>query len=568
MMSGRGPGRISPVLFLVLAFLFTGIGCGDTKENEALMKEREFNLQMEKLLKVYNIPSVSACIIKRDKKGIWNIAWEGAYGYRMALWPRIKANRNTIYPAGSITKIFTATAVMQLVEKGLIDLDRDVSEYLRFPVRNPGLDYNDPDNPVPPVTVRQLLSHRSGLNYPPLNFFLEHKKLGLLDFGVFKNTTELEAYLARKESWSHEVPGDPGKNIFYLPGEHYCYSNVGYLMLGFVIEEAVNRDKNPATPFISWSQYIRDVILSPLGMDLTNFYWINYPFLKRFNRAQGYIERPYIKVENLDHSTLALTAENKQDASMSGGILVPNEPPVRNSTIGFKYNAGGAAGQILSTARDLAVFFIVHLNNGAGYKRDKDGGIQYDNHGKPIPVKILSSESVRLMHDFGNSSLCPVARSSDPPARTGLFNITEYGLGWMRVNLGGRYWNYPWNPATHPSKEIDWQLLEKSGIIRNGTCTNSNDGGLNIEGHGGDLPGYHSGMFRVADDLAIVYLMNENFSEENHDESRMQPERFRHYTSRCDGVGYLVDVDGALPHNIVKFSEIEYLLMQMAASLR
>lgn len=82
------------------------------------------------IMKANNIPGLGACIVKKDK-----LVWIGAFG-----WADVEGMKpmteETIQNIGSISKTITATAVMQLWEKGKFDLDDDVNKYLPFPVRN------------------------------------------------------------------------------------------------------------------------------------------------------------------------------------------------------------------------------------------------------------------------------------------------------------------------------------------------------------------------------------------------------------------------------------------------
>lgn len=509
-----------------------------------------FTGNMARLLDTYNLPSLSACILKRED-GVWRIAWQGVYGNRMYLLPRLKANADTIYVFGSITKVFTATAVMQLVEEGRIDLDADVNTYLPFTLRNPGLDYRD--RPVPPITVRQLLAHRAGLPTTPVSFFLQYRRILTRDFGVFRDARELQTYLSRKENWAHINAQEPGSATYYRPGEHYCYSNIGYLILGFVIEHVINPGTNDGTPAITWQDYIDARILKPLGMHATHPSWVEYG-LKSYNSAQGYIEKPFLRRPNPAY----LAGDHTQPPS----LLTSRRSGVANTTMGYLFNAGGAAGQMKGTATDLAYFLIAHLNGGLGYARDEDGNIRFDAQHQPLTVRILKPESIAAMHAFDDPRLTSIDWSN-PTDDPGLFKINGYGLGWMRVNWGGRYWNGPWNPDRAPQGGVDWAALNQHGIH-----PRPEGGGLDVEGHMGDVPGYHACMFRVSDDLAIIYLTNERFSEETRDESRMQPQRFKHVHTIRDNAAPLKDYDGALPHNLVKYSELEYLLLQKAMSLK
>lgn len=568
--------------YLALALLLTVVMCHGTQaptDKSRSEDDKMFQTHMEELLKTYNIPSVTACILKRDADGLWNIAWKGAYGNRVAIWAKIRADLDTIYAIGSITKTFTATAVMQLAEKGLIDLDADISTYMPFAIRNPGLNYNDPLNPIPPITVRDLLSHRSGLPMLDMNFFARHKIFILLEFGIFKDVNDLRDYLKRPEAWAHSCPDDPHKRMYYRPGERFSYSNVGYLILAYMIEEVINRHKAElgiTVQHMTWREYIYTYILNPLGMHSTKFTWQEYP-LWGIKRAQGYIERRYVARINPAYprdqngNPLPGPAYYAPGVSMPREIFVPQKQPLRNPTIGFLYNAGGAAGEMKSTVTDLASFMIVHLNSGLGYKRDEKGNTLPGPNGRPQTIRILSAESVNAMHAVHDPRLVPTTLACGTSDDAELAKMTGYGLGWMSANLGGRYWNYPWNPDLNSQYRVDWQLLRHAGIVpqpMHRSKGRDEGGGLNVEGNAGDLPGYHAGMYRVADNLAIIYFMNENLADEMHDESMIQPQKFKRYTSAHDGGPEFKTLGGAFPHWLVKISELQYLLLQKAASLK
>jgi CubicO group peptidase (beta-lactamase class C family) len=97
------------------------------------------------------IPGLAAVIIKSGQ-----IAWSRGYGFADIGAGRRMDPAATIQNIGSISKTFTGTAVMQLVERNLIDLDQDVSRYLQFEVRHPA-------HPAIPLTCRLLMTHRSGI---------------------------------------------------------------------------------------------------------------------------------------------------------------------------------------------------------------------------------------------------------------------------------------------------------------------------------------------------------------------------------------------------------------------
>ncbi len=157
---------------------------------------------------------------------------------------------DTAFRIGSVTKLLTAVAVMQLSEHGLVDLDAPASEYLRaFRLR--------PANPrFRPVTLRHLLTHTSGI--PDVR-----SPLDLLHFnwGPFEGRPPL-----------HSVPvGEPmptladyyraGLRIVVEPGTSFAYSNHGFATLGQIVEDVGG---------LPLDRYLREQIIDPLGMDTSD----------------------------------------------------------------------------------------------------------------------------------------------------------------------------------------------------------------------------------------------------------------------------------------------------------
>jgi len=138
----------------------------------------------------------------------------------------------TLVRPGSISKLFTGIAVMQLVDAGRLDLDRDVNAYIDFAVPAP-------DGGVP-VTLRRLLTHRAG--------FEEHMK------GLFSRGPEPEP-LGR---WL----ADNLPRRLFPNGDVEAYSNYGVALAGYVVERASGE------PF---DAYVQRHILDPLGMRHSTF---------------------------------------------------------------------------------------------------------------------------------------------------------------------------------------------------------------------------------------------------------------------------------------------------------
>jgi CubicO group peptidase (beta-lactamase class C family) len=102
------------------------------------------DVKIQSLMEEGNIPSLAAGIIIND-----NMIWSQGYGQQSDI--------DTVYMVGSVTKMFTATAIMQLVENGKLDLDADINTYIPFSVRNP-------KSPNTPISIRMLLTHQSGIS--------------------------------------------------------------------------------------------------------------------------------------------------------------------------------------------------------------------------------------------------------------------------------------------------------------------------------------------------------------------------------------------------------------------
>jgi CubicO group peptidase (beta-lactamase class C family) len=137
---------------------------------------------------------------------------------------------DTLFQIGSITKVYTTTLVMQLVEEGRIELDAPAVTYL------PGLRFGDAAL-TPSVTIRHLLTHTSGVD----GDFFE-------DFG--RGDDCVEKYVAACE----------GLAFLFPPGQMWSYSNAGFVVLGRIIEVLTGH---------SWDHILRSRLLEPLGVERT-----------------------------------------------------------------------------------------------------------------------------------------------------------------------------------------------------------------------------------------------------------------------------------------------------------
>src|ERR1700736_3855454 len=154
----------------------------------------------------------------------------------------------TILSLSSTSKSFTATAVMQLVEKGTLSLDQDVSVYLNnFPIQS---------NHGQPITLRQLLTHTAGF---------DERNIGTSARSA-EQIVPLDRYLRRR------LPPS-----LIVPGKLAVYSNHGYVLAGYIVEQA------SGVPF---AESVRHNILEPLGMVHSSFDPL--PASAHDDRAVGY----------------------------------------------------------------------------------------------------------------------------------------------------------------------------------------------------------------------------------------------------------------------------------------
>ena len=202
-----------------------------------------FDTFIQALMRVGHRPSIAACIIYDD-----NVVWSNAYGY-YDIENKKEATTKTLYLQASVSKTVTATALMQLYEQGLFDLDDDVNEYLPFNLRNP----NHPDIPI---TIKMILSHRSSLADDNLYWIALSYLPGDPDVIGFPYPW-LEEYL---------TPGGSGfsSSTWSLdkPGEKYYYANIGFSIIGYLVELLSHQDFN---------EYCKEHIFKPLQMNTTGF---------------------------------------------------------------------------------------------------------------------------------------------------------------------------------------------------------------------------------------------------------------------------------------------------------
>ena len=213
---------------------------------------------------------------------------------------------DTVFRIGSVTKQFTAAAIMLLVEDGKLALDDTIQSVL---TDYPGRERR--------VTIRHLLNHTSGIpNFNSLPSFPERTDLTVAEvIGLFK-----------------DLPPD------FAPGERYVYSNSGFVVLGAIIE---------ALSGVPYRTFLLERIFRPLGMRQTRYLY-DEPIIAK--RARGYSIGPK-------------GLENARTMSMT----LPHAAGALGSTASdlLTWNRALHGGRLLSGPSYAAMIEPAHLNDGS-----------------------------------------------------------------------------------------------------------------------------------------------------------------------------------------------------------
>ena len=182
---------------------------------------------------------IAATVAQREQPGLsigvvydQELIWAKGYGYA-DLERRVPTTPSTIYRIASISKLFTATAIMQLRDAGKLRLDDPVSERL------PWFSIKKTYDGGPPITIRHLITHTSGL---------PRELIGV-------NWSDLT--FPGREALRRVLPG---QETVFAPATEWKYSNLAVSLAGEVVAQVSGE---------SWPQYVERHILQPLGMTAT-----------------------------------------------------------------------------------------------------------------------------------------------------------------------------------------------------------------------------------------------------------------------------------------------------------
>ena len=176
----------------------------------------------------YNIPGVTLSVVNAT-----DILYLKGYGYANVEESKQVSPNTTMFRAASVSKLFVWTAVMQLVEQGLLELDKDINEYLTS--------FKIPNKFDTPITLSHLMSHSAGFEVITYKSF-EVDEVDPLFF---------------EEFMSKYIP-----KVVFCPGEISSYSNYGAALAAYVVSQVTNK---------SFEEYVEENIFTPLGMTHSTF---------------------------------------------------------------------------------------------------------------------------------------------------------------------------------------------------------------------------------------------------------------------------------------------------------
>lgn len=259
-------------------------------------KAQQIENQLASIMEQYRSVGLAVAVVKDNK-----LIYTHSMGWK-DMEKQIPLQEDNLFRIASISKSFSATAIMHLVESGKVRLDDKVSDLIGFEVKNPR--YPDTD-----ITLQMLLSHTSSIN----------------DKGGYFSLDIIDP--EKNPEWEKKYND-------YEPGSNYEYCNLNFNMIGAIIERLTGT---------RFDVYIQDLILKPLG--LYGGYCVDSLDQDRFARIYSY--------------------QKKTDTfKASPGAYRSIRDALENYTIGYDAPVFSPTGGMKISAPDLARYMMMHMNYG------------------------------------------------------------------------------------------------------------------------------------------------------------------------------------------------------------
>lgn len=252
--------------------------------------------EIAQAMKDLEAAGLSVAVVKENK-----LVYTHSFGLKN-IENNIPLSENDIFRIASISKSFSATSIMQLVEKGKFSLEDDFSDLVGFKVRNPKF-------PNTIITLKMVLSHRSSVN----------DSQGYFNLDVINP--------AKNPDWEKCYNN-------YEPGQGYEYCNLNFNMVGTIIEKYSGE---------RFDQYVKHHILDPLG--IYGGYCVDSLDKSKFTTIYEY-------------------SNAKKALVSSPAAYAPRSEEIRNYTMGYSTPILSPTGGMKISATDLAKYMTMHMNFG------------------------------------------------------------------------------------------------------------------------------------------------------------------------------------------------------------
>jgi CubicO group peptidase (beta-lactamase class C family) len=338
------------VLLTVLCGTVAAEDSGPADDAEVQGQIRLFSAWLDAQLAYRGIPGVVVGVVAGD-----DLVWAEGFGHADVERARPMAT-DTRFRMASHSKLFTATAIMQLREEGLVRLDDPVVDHL------PWFDFEAAEGDETPVTVEHLLTHASGLPREAGTHWVDFE---------FPSAEDVRALM-------------PERRAAFPPETRWKYSNLAYTLAGLVVE---------ARSGASWADYVEANVFDPLGMDASSVD-VDDPLL-----AVGYGRRMP------DGSREVLPFVDARGMAAATGLTSTVEDMARFVSAQFREGARGE-DRILSTASLREMHRVRMLENdwsrgqGIGFSVNRVNDRLYVAHGGGYPG-YTTFTSIQLDDEVG-----------------------------------------------------------------------------------------------------------------------------------------------------------------------
>jgi D-alanyl-D-alanine carboxypeptidase len=257
------------------------------------------DLWIEEQRAYYQIPGLAIGIVHGQE-----LIWSKGYGVE-DLESQDPVTPATLFRLGSVSKLFTATAILQLRDRGKLQLDDPVVEHL------PWFELEDAFEDAPPITIRQLLTHTAGLP----------REVAFPCFSTHECPSREEIMRAK-----------PTQRAVFPPDMTYKYSNLGMVLLGEIIVAASGE---------TYADYLQNHIFTPLGMQRS----VVNPARGRHPRmATSYLRR------RPDGSRQVSEYYETRALAPAGGVISSVDDLARFAIFHLQADPASTAGEVLAAS--------------------------------------------------------------------------------------------------------------------------------------------------------------------------------------------------------------------------